>query len=66
VRLSEGEESQIKSNTAMTSKSVVQSQVRLVWTGRTDEECCEGEGGGRSVVVLESCCDFQISKSHVE
>ena len=66
MRLSEAEESQIKSNTAMTSGSVVQCQVRLMWTGQTDEECCKGEGGGRSVVILESCYDFYISKSHVD
>jgi len=66
VRLSEAEESQIKSNTAMTSGSVVQCQVRLMWTGQTDEECYEGEGGGRSVVIFKSCSDFQISKTHVD
>ena len=66
MRLSEGEKSQMKSNTTMTSESVIQCQVRLMWTGQTDEECCKAEGGGRRVVILESCYDFYISKSHVD
>jgi len=59
----EEEESQIILSSASDLESVMRYRVRLAMTGHTGGECCGVGGGGRELVVIESCYGFRSVKA---